>query len=55
MDPANVALCYFYRNPPSDSGVRPLPYQRIADIVLKKDGHHPTKEAVYLAVQSFHR
>ena len=30
---AQQALCYFYRNPPASSGVRPQPYKEIAKLI----------------------
>ena len=48
-------MCYFYRFPPKDSGVCPLSYPRIAQIVRKQDGTPPTAEGVRLAVRDFYR
>ena len=59
MDPENRALCYFYRNPPAASGLKPLPYQKIATLVLLKDRDedgelvHPSCGAVYKCVQQW--
>ena len=54
MDDRNVALAYFYRNPPPGSGVKPVPYDTIArDLVVNKDGTRPTKQGVWNAVQNF--
>ncbi len=54
MDDLNVALAYFYRNPPPGSGVKPVPYDTIArDLVVNKDGTRPTKQGVWNAVQNF--
>ena len=33
MAPAKQALCYFYRNPPANSGVRPQPYKDIPELI----------------------
>ena len=33
MDPATQALCFFYRNPPAESGVKPQPYKAIAKLI----------------------
>ena len=33
MDPENRALSYFSRNPPASSGLKPLPYKKIATLV----------------------
>ena len=35
MDPATQALCFFYRNPPSDSGVRPQPFRKIPKLIRR--------------------
>ena len=35
MDPAMQALCFFYRNPPSDSGVRPQPFRKIPKLIRR--------------------
>ena len=55
MDAENKALCYFYRHPPSASGIEPLSYDAIARLVVKKDKTHPSKGAVFLAVRAFRR
>ena len=55
MNAENRALCYFYRFPPKDSGVRPLSFPKIAQIVRKQDGTCPTAEGVRLGVRDFHR
>ena len=33
MGPAQQALCYFYRNPPAKSGVKPQPFKEIAKLI----------------------
>ena len=33
MGAAHQALCYFYRNPPTGSGVKPQPYKDIAKLI----------------------
>ena len=33
MGAAHQALCYFYRNPPASSGVKPQPYKDIAKLI----------------------
>ena len=33
MDPATQALCFFYRNPPRGSGVKPQPYKKIPQLI----------------------
>ena len=33
MGPAKQALCYFYRNPPANSGVMPQPFKEIAKLI----------------------
>lgn len=53
MDAKNCALCYFYRNPPPGSDTKPMKYKDIAEIVVKKDGTHPTVGGVHKAVQEF--
>ena len=35
MDTAMQALCFFYRNPPSDSGVRPQPFKKIPKLIRR--------------------
>ena len=40
-------------HPPPSSGVRPLSYAAIADLVVKKNGEHPSKMAVFVAVRGF--
>ena len=47
MDPATKALCYFYRNPPAGSGVQPVPFDTIADML----GF--SKSAVWEAAKTF--
>ena len=51
MDAATHALCYFYRNP--KSGGKALSFTKIAQLVKKIDGDHPTKDAVRKAVLNF--
>ena len=53
MNAGDRALCYFYRHPPADSGVRPLSYRRIARLVVKKNGTQPSSTGVYKAVAEF--
>ena len=33
MDPAAQALCYYYRNPPPESDVKPQPYKAIPKLI----------------------
>ena len=33
VPPAKQALCYFYCNPPANSGVRPQPYKDIPELI----------------------
>ena len=33
MGAAQQALCFFYRNPPANSGVKPQPYNQIAKLI----------------------
>ena len=33
MGPAMQALCFFYRNPPPESGVSPRPYSEIPKLI----------------------
>ena len=35
MEPATQALCFFYRNPPAESGVKPQPYKAIPKLIKK--------------------
>ena len=51
MDAKNIALCHVYRNPVR--GGKKLSFPNIAKLVKKKDGKHPTKEGVRLAVKTF--
>ena len=37
MDAATQALCFFYRNPPPKSGVKPQPYKAIPKLIHKPD------------------
>ena len=59
MDPENRALCYFYRNPPVDSGVKRISYAKIAKMVVMpgrgENGEdvHPSPQAVCQAVQQW--
>ena len=53
MDANNCALCYFYRHPPPGSDAKPMKYADIADIVVKKDGEHPSVGGVHKAVKEF--
>ena len=61
MDAENRALCYFYRNPPAESGVKPISYAKIAEIVVMpgrgENGEdvHPSQGAVFKAVQEWGR
>ena len=54
MGAANRALCFFYRHPPEDSGVKPLPFSRIRLRVVKADGSAPSEEACRNCVRDFH-
>ena len=54
MNAENKALCYFYRVPPPQCGVPALSCPKIALMVRKQDGTHPTAEGVRLAVRDFH-
>ena len=53
MDASNRALCYFYRHPPAGSGVAPVSFRKIAALVFKKDGEHPSPAAVHKAVKEW--
>ena len=55
MDAENRALCYFYKHPPPDSEVRPSSFEKIAHMVVKKDGERPSVGAVFLAVKEFRK
>ena len=35
MEASLRALCFFYRNPPAGSGVRPQPYKKIAKLIRR--------------------
>jgi len=52
MDNKAKALCFFYRHPPSKK-TKSLFYTKIAAMVTKKDGTHPTRDAVCEAVATF--
>ena len=53
MDERNCALAFYYRNPPPMSDARPLPYNDICSLVRKKNGKHPSLQAVKQAVANF--
>ena len=53
MDAEHRALCYFYRHPPPGSGVLPSSYEKIADMVVKKDDVRPSVGGVFKAVKEF--
>ena len=53
MNPENRALCFFYANPPE--GYPKLPASRIAQLVKKTDGSHPTEASVRECVRNFHK
>ena len=55
MDAANRALCYFYRHPPPDSGVRPSSFEKITYMVVKQDGERPSVGGVFKAVKEFRK
>ena len=48
MDDKNIALCYYYRNPPD--GSKAMAYDDICELVQLRDGEHPVKSAVFKAV-----
>ena len=49
---AQQALCYFYRNPPASSGVRPQPYKEIARLIRQPQLPAATIRSI---VRRFHR
>ena len=51
MSPALQALCYFYRNPPPDSGVKPQPYRQIPGLLKAP---HLGVGRIKMAVKRFH-
>lgn len=59
MDAENRAVCYFYRNPPVDSGMKRLSYAKIARIVVMpgrgENGadEHPSPQAVCNVVKQW--
>ena len=55
MDAANRALCYFYRNPPKESGAKPLPFSQIRLRVRKANGTLPSVEACRKCARDFHQ
>ena len=50
MSPAMQALCYFYRNPPAESGVKPQPYKAIPKLIQHP---HMKISRVKMAVKRF--
>ena len=50
MDAATQALCFFYRNPPATSGVKPQPYKAIPDLIGRP---HMSVGAIKMAVHRF--
>lgn len=51
MDDKNKALCFYYRHPPKDSAVKPVPFRKIRCLVWNKDGKtHPNASSVHRAV-----
>ena len=52
MGAAQQALCFFYRNPPANSGVKPQPYNQIAKLIQQPQTPVGTIRAV---VQRFHQ
>ena len=55
MGAENQALRYFYRHPPPGSGVLPSSYEKIADMVVEKDGERPRVGGVFKAVKEFRK
>ena len=51
MSPALQALCFFYRNPPPDSGVKPQPYKKIPGLLKAP---HLGVGGIKMAVKRFH-
>ena len=52
MDAKTRALCYFYRHPPRNSGVKPVPYRKIPKLLPVRP--RPTRQQVWTAVRTFH-
>ena len=56
MSPENRALCYFYRNPPPESGCKRMKWTAIAKLVWNTDGStHPTPCSVRKCVLGWQR
>ena len=55
MDAENKALCYFYRHPRPDSGVRPSSFEKITYMVVKQDGERPSVGGVFKVVKEFRK
>ena len=51
MDASLRALCFFYRNPPPGSGVRPQPYKEIAKLIRRPRMPAGTGPAMSLRAQ----
>lgn len=54
MNHTTNALCYWYRNPPPNSGVKPVPFRKIPALVVAAGKPRPTQAAVFKAVKKFH-
>ena len=54
MDDKTKALCYFYRHPPRGSGVKPVPFSKIPNLVRAPGKRPPLTGAVFRAVKNFH-
>ena len=52
MGPAKQALCYFYRNPPANSGVMPQPFKEIAKLIQQP---RTPANTIRWVVRNFHR
>ena len=56
MDDESNALCYFYRHPPPNAGVKLQSFSKIAALVWEGDWQtHPTRDAVYNCVKTWRK
>ena len=54
MDASLRALCFFYRNPPPGSGVRPQPYKEIAKLIRRPRMHPVTNQCQFKQSEAPH-
>jgi len=56
MDDESNALCYFYRHPPPNAGVKLQSFSKIAALVWEGDWQtHPTRDAAYYCVKTWRK